>query len=208
MSKKGTVSVFIIITFIGIATIIYNLNFNIDDNIYVVSESEEINKDTNEKTKSEEVKYDQKTNDNKKIVTIFVSGEVNNPGVVTIEADKRLSDAVEQLGGATVEADLNRINLAMKIEDEQHYIIPKKGDEIEVNNIEGSNTTSKESKININTASIEELDTLPGVGEATANKIVNYREENGNFNSIEEIKNVNGIGDKKYLDIKDKIMVK
>lgn len=66
---------------------------------------------------------------------------------------------------------------------------------------------SKEEKTNINVATIEELDSLPGVGEATANKILQYREENGQFNSIEDIKNVNGIGDKKYENIKDLICV-
>ena len=65
----------------------------------------------------------------------------------------------------------------------------------------------KEEKININTATIEQLDELPGVGEATANKIVNHREENGEFKSIEEIKNVNGIGDKKFEDMKELICV-
>ena len=203
MSKKGKISIFILILFIGVTSIIYNLNDNINENIHVVSESEEIKKDSN----VEEVKYEQNNKTTKKYITIFVSGEVNNPGVVTIEGDKRLSDAVEQLGGETEDADLNKINLAMKIEDEKHYIIPKKGEELEVNVTEETIRDSNFSKININVASIDELDTLPGVGEATANKIVSYREENGKFKSIEEIKNVNGIGDKKYLEIKDKIIV-
>ena len=71
---------------------------------------------------------------------------------------------------------------------------------------ENSENKENSSKININKATIEELDSLPGVGEATANKIVNYRDENGEFKSIEEIKNVNGIGDKKFQDMKDLII--
>jgi len=150
------------------------------------------------------------------MITIFISGEVKEPGIVTIESDRRLSDAIDKLGGFTSEANLNKINLAMKIEDEKHYIVPKIGDNTDTNNtveeksdevaIERSNQ-NETNKININTADIQELDTLPGVGEATANKIMNYRDEKGKFNSIEDIKNVNGIGDKKYEDIKDKISI-
>ena len=101
------------------------------------------------------------------------------------------------------------MNMAIKVEDEEHYIIPKIGEALEVQeNIMAENNGTKEdsSKININKATIEELDSLPGVGEATANKIVNYRDENGEFKSIEEIKNVNGIGDKKFQDMKDLII--
>ena len=150
------------------------------------------------------------------MITIFISGEVKEPGIVTIESDRRLSDAIDKLGGFTSEANLNKINLAMRIEDEKHYIIPKIGDNTDSNNtveeksnevaIEGSNQ-NETNKININIADIQELDTLPGVGEATANKIINYRDEKGKFNNIEDIKNVNGIGDKKYEDIKDKISI-
>ena len=161
-----------------------------------------------------------------KKITIYVSGEVKNPGIVTLNSDQRLASAVEKLGGVTENADMNNINLAMKLEDEMHYIIPKKGEKIETstnndkmnssNNTISQNTyTSKENqeskdsdKIDINTADIEELDKIPGVGEATANKILNYREENGQFKSIEEIKNVNGIGEKKFENMKELICVK
>ena len=119
------------------------------------------------------------------------------------------------VGGTTNKADLNGINMAIKVQDEMHYIIPKIGDVVKNNNSEivsNDNTNqaeaSKTSQININTATIEELDTLPGVGEATANKIVNHRSENGEFKSIEEVKNVNGIGDKKFEEIKNLICVK
>ena len=99
--------------------------------------------------------------------------------------------------------------MAIKVEDEEHYIIPKIGEVLEVQEsimAENNGTKEDSSKININKATIEELDSLPGVGEATANKIVNYRDENGEFKSIEEIKNVNGIGDKKFQDMKDLII--
>ena len=159
--------------------------------------------------------------------TYILSGQVAKEGVVTLSSDKRLADAVEKLGGLTKNADTNNINLAMKLEDEKHYIIPKEGEVIE-NNSDSTQVTSNKgnnnqannssnnatqsdsqgSKININTADLKQLDDIPGVGEATANKILSYRDENGEFKSIEEIKNVNGIGDKKFENMKDLICVK
>lgn len=220
MNKKINIIVILISSFIIIGTIAYKLNLNTQDEVYIVSENEEnieednikIEKDYETNNIENNIEYKNKENTISKNVTIYVSGEVNNPGIVTIESDKRLYDAVEKLGGVTQNADLNRINLAIKLNDEEHYIIPKIGEEniisqdISVNNID-TIKNEQTSKININTATIEELDNLPGVGEATANKILNYREENGMFKSIEEIKNVNGIGEKKYIDIKDKICI-
>ena len=176
---------------------IYNIHLNIKDNIYIVSQSENFEKETISNNISDEkynsVKEDIKIeNKNKKTITVFISGEVKNPGVVTIDIDKRLSDAIDKLGGITENADLNKINLAIKLEDESHYIIPKIGENLESDNEHFENDTVDDSNdnnlININTANVQELDSLPGVGEATANKIVKYREENGKFNSIEEIK--------------------
>lgn len=214
MKKTGKISIFLIVLFLGIGYMIYKSNLNINENIYVVSESKENNKQlVNEKQSSKELSNkDIKRDDNQiekniTMITIHISGEVNNPGVVNIESDKRLSDAVDKLGGITENADLNNINLAMKIEDAKHYIIPKLGEEIksnEVINYENQNN-SDSNKININKATVEELDKLPGVGQATASKIINYRDENGDFKSIEELKNVNGIGNKKYEQIKDEI---
>lgn len=220
MNKKINIIVILISSFIIIGTIAYKLNLNIQDEVYIVSENEEnieednikIEKDYETNNIENNIEYKNKENTISKNVTIYVSGEVNNPGIVTIESDKRLYDAVEKLGGVTQNADLNRINLAIKLNDEEHYIIPKIGEDniisqdISVNNID-TIKNEQTSKININTATIEELDNLPGVGEATANKILNYREENGIFKSIEEVKNVNGIGEKKYIDIKDKICI-
>lgn len=219
MNKQKKIAIVIFITVFSISATIINRGLKVRDNVYVVSKSEK------EETKN--IKYDEQMdkdkilektankndiNENKsKEIRIFISGEVKNPGVVTIENSKRLIDAIDLLGGFTEEADLNKINLAMTIEDEMHYIIPKIGEEINNSNENATqnNTKSQEdnSKININIANVSDLDKLPGVGEATANKILNYREEKGQFKSIEEIKNVNGIGDKKYEDIKEMITI-
>lgn len=216
---KAIVNVGIVVVIIIVATIgiFFSENLDIDENVNVVSESEqekiqhvESNNDKLEEEKESE-KNNKKVNQNIiKEVTIFISGEVNNPGVVTINSDKRLADAVNKLGGFTQDADLNKINLAMKIEDEKHYIIPKIGENIETSNDDNNLDIKGEENnlVNINEADIKELDSLPGVGEATATKIINHREENGKFKAIEEIKNVNGIGDKKYENIKDMITIK
>jgi len=229
LNKFGKIIIFSAIIILSICTILLKQDLEIKENVYVVSKSEDetidipknINKEVDKEEDQEDDKLEkiQKENisqNNKNMITIFISGEVKKPGVVTIEGDKRLSDAIYKLGGFTSEANLNKINLAMRIEDEKHYIIPKIGDDADTNNaIEGisdevaieSSNQNKTNKININIADIQELDTLPGVGEATANKIINYRDEKGKFNSIEDIKNVNGIGDKKYEDIKGKISI-
>ena len=231
MNKFGKIIIFSVIIILSICTILLKQDLGIKENVHVVSKSEDenidrpksINKEVDkEEYKLEKIEKENISENNKNMITIFISGEVKEPGVVTIEGDKRLSDAIDKLGGFTSEANLNKINLAMRIEDEKHYIVPKIGDDIDTNTdtntnnaVEGisdevaieSSNQNETNKININIADVQELDTLPGVGEATANKIINYRDEKGKFNSIEDIKNVNGIGDKKYEDIKDKISI-
>lgn len=212
MLKKRKIIFFIMIIIICVGVMIIKDKINSDSNegVYVLSEEDNkmsVNEENSNTKKEKEVE-----NISTKEVTVYVSGAINNPGIVTLNQGDRLSDAVDKLGGMTEDADFNQVNLAIKVEDEKHYIIPKIGEKIEipVEQRQESALENKENstKININSATIEELDTLPGVGEATANKILNYRNENGKFNSIEEIKNVNGIGDKKYEEIKDLISVK
>ena len=215
MKKIGKLSIFFTIIVLGIGYMVYKFNLDINENVYVVSESKENNKQLSSEVnlskefENEDIKKDNNNFDEiKNMITIYISGEVNNPGVVNIESDKRLSDAIDKLGGLTQSADLNNINLAMKIEDAKHYIVPKIGEEIkndETINNENQNNNKYNDKVNINHATVEELEKLTGIGQATANKIINYREEYGDFKSIEELKNVNGIGDKKYEQIKDEI---
>ena len=222
MKKNKKTIIFLVITFICVAIIFIKDKISFKDDTYVVSKEEVDNKEIT-LPNSEDINYDYEElnnikndtidgKENSNMITIYISGQVNNPGIVTLESNKRLADAIDILGGVTKDADLNRINMALKIKDEEHYIIPKIGEEISNDNLLIDNTKDfnekvDNNKININLATIKDLEELPGIGEATANKIIRYRDENGNFKSIDEIKNVNGIGDKKYEDLKELISI-
>lgn len=142
-------------------------------------------------------------------ITIHITGDVNYPGVVVLENGARIVDAIEAAGGETGEADLDKLNLARILNDGDKVYVPNKNDiNTEEMILEDESENNKQATININTASIEELIKLPGIGEATATKIVEYRKQNGKFKTIEELKNVAGIGNNKFETIKDKIRVK
>ena len=219
MNKKK-IFVFAIILLICPTILLVKDKLNSKDDIYVLTEESTVSDENKNNDKKEKIE-DEKENISNKEITVYVSGEVNKSGVVTLKEGDRLAVAVEKLGGTTKKADLNNINLAIRVKDEEHYIIPKIGEakqedlkdvnntkDIENAEIKNENTAKDSSKININTATLEELDKLPGVGEATANKIISHREENGQFKNIEDIKNVNGIGDKKFENMKELICVK
>lgn len=188
---------------------------DIENKNEVYEESKTIDINNNTKNTMQISKVETSLNDK---VTIYISGEVKNPGVVELKYDARLSDGVNLCGGLTEDANLNGINLAMKIKDEGHYIIPKVGEEtkdtvVNDNEYRNENNTLNEpesnndNKININTADLSELDSLPGFGQVTAQKIIEYRQEHTKFNSIEELMNIKGIGEKKFNNVKDYIYV-
>ncbi|NLY42594.1 MAG: hypothetical protein GX066_01175 [Clostridiaceae bacterium] len=144
-----------------------------------------------------------------KKIMVHVKGQVRNPGVVVLDEGKRVWDAVKTAGGALDTADLNAVSLALPLRDGQDVYIPAKG---EVDNysqmaLAHGTMNEKDSRININTADEDELMKLPGIGPATSKKIIDFREQNGGFKKIEDIKNVPGIGDKKFEQIKDLIDV-
>ena len=206
MKKIPSIIIMVIIIGVGLVKVIENTNYN--DEMYIVSESEDekVELVDGEKTNHEEIEPPVK----RKEIKIFISGEVNKPNVVTLDSDSRLLDAMDKVGGLKETADLNTINLAMKVEDGGHYIVPKKGEsESQILNDKDKPSDNKllNNKININTSTQEDLDTLPGIGEITAQKIIKYRDENGLFKSIEEIRNVNGIGEKKYEEIRELISI-
>ena len=156
--------------------------------------------------------------ENKQII-VYVTGAVKTKGVVVLKEGARILDAIESCGGETIEADLNKINLAYILSDGDKLYVPSVNDKEELeyiskesgNNVieEGAGGKMSESKklVNINTATKEQLIELNGIGESIAEKIVAYRHENGKFATIEDIKKVPGIGDSKFNSIKDKITV-
>ena len=157
--------------------------------------------------------------EDEEIIVIHVTGAVNTPGIVRLEEGSRIEDAIEAAGGLTEDSDISDINLAYVLEDGvkiriptiddkengESYIIEGSGDNII---LEENTEASSDTLVNINKADETELDTLPGIGPSLASKIIQYREENGNFKKIEDIKNVTGIGDTKYANLKDFIKVK
>ncbi len=148
-------------------------------------------------------------------IYVHVVGEVKNPGVYEMSLGDRVFHAIDKAGGATEDADLTSINLAEKLKDGEKIIVYSK--EMLNSNVDVSEKTASENQkmyfksqsnlININTASREELETLPGIGEVLSQRIIDYRRTNGYFKSIEEIKEVSGIGEKKFEAIKDLITV-
>lgn len=158
-----------------------------------------------------------------KPILVHVSGQVKNNTVVELPAESRIKDAIEAAGGLTKEADLTNINLAYILEDGEKIYIPKKGEKIDeedvgvanvgqkeasTSTVRPSSSSKKSSRININKATQTELESLPGIGPSTAQKIIAYREESGKFTSVEDIKNVSGIGSAKYEKMKEFISVK
>lgn len=149
-------------------------------------------------------------------IVVHIAGEVTNEGIVKIKKDSRIADVIEKAGGATVEADLSKVNLAYQVKDGQKIYIPNINDDEKeikeyVTEEAGVSIIIEDkqvgSKVNINTATQTELETLTGIGPSTALKIINFRKENGDFKQIEDIKNVTGIGESKFESLKGEICV-
>ena len=141
-------------------------------------------------------------------IGVYISGEVKNTGVYYLKKDSRITDLINICGGLTEEADVSKINPAQKLNDSDKIIIPKKEENLNTESIEDNieSDINVQEKINLNTATKDELTSLNGIGESTANKIINYRNKN-KFKEIEDIMNVPGIGEAKFNNIKDYICV-
>jgi len=136
---------------------------------------------------------------------VEIKGEVIYPDVYEMEDGSIIKDLIDKAGGLKETANINNINRAEKLQANKLIIIPNINDK-EQNMILESNTETDD-LININTGGINELTKINGIGEAKAQNIIDYRENNGGFKTIEEIKNIDGIGDKTYEKIKNKIKV-
>lgn len=183
--------------------------FNKNDDEIVMTDQEQA-KIEGEASKEENID-DLSINDKK----VYISGEIINSGVYDIKDGDRLDDLVKRAGGFTEKADLDSINLAMRLEDQMKIYIPNIDDNqnisaantnLGIGAVDSSNNDTLDKKINLNFASKEELMSLPNIGEKRAQAIIDYRQEN-KFEKIEDIKNVSGIGDKYFEAMKDLITV-
>ena len=189
-----------------------------EENIVSVNEIEE---NTNTEI-VESIIQDEQSNYKKQII-VHVTGQVINEGIVIVKEGARVFDAIEAAGGATEQANLALMNLAYILEDGMKIYVPSikdneeslknkpiitKGGESQMESLEtGVQENLATLKININTATINELIKLPGIGNSIAMKIIEYRNEIGKFKSIEDLKNVSGIGDAKFKSIKKYVYV-
>lgn len=178
--------------------------------IYIFS----IKPQTNENYENLEIEDVSKTEEKVEItkIKVHIAGSVVTEGIIELEEGARVADAIKEAGGTTADANTKKINLAQKLQDGQKIYIPNQketeedimenlGETIEENSINSS------SKVNINTATQTELELLSGIGPSIASKIISYRKENGKFKTIEDIKNVPGIGEAKFNSIQDQITV-
>ncbi|WP_234028555.1 helix-hairpin-helix domain-containing protein [Lentibacillus sp. Marseille-P4043] len=143
------------------------------------------------------------------MVIVDVKGEVMNPGVYEIDGNTRVHDVIQLAGGFSEHADQSMVNLAQKVQDEMVITIPKMG-ELSTGSESGSglgSPTNSNDKVKLNYATKEEIEGLNGIGPSKAQAIVQYREENGFFHTVEDLLDVSGIGEKTLENLKDDIQV-
>ena len=135
------------------------------------------------------------------VYVVDLKGEVKIPGIYEVESTSRVHDVIELAGGFLETANVNAVNLAEKVRDEMVIYIPHIDEPLP--QAERVNETEGEKKVSLNQATLEEFQTLPGIGPAKAMAIINYREEFGMFNSVDELTNVSGIGEKTLEKLRD-----
>ncbi|GMB00790.1 ComEA family DNA-binding protein [Pelosinus sp. IPA-1] len=142
-------------------------------------------------------------------IFVYISGAVHNPGVFKASQNARVFDIVAMAGGLTSDADVTKINMAQSVKDGAHLHVVERAI-VQGNNVAAGLNKSKvggSNTVNINTAEKNELDALPGVGPALAERIIEYRQTNGSFKDIDELKKVPGIGSSKFEKMKEKISI-
>jgi competence protein ComEA len=142
-------------------------------------------------------------------VTVDVAGAVKHPGVYRLSSSERVEDALKRAGGATGRADLSQINRAAKLEDGRQILVPVRAPRAAPAAAQPGATAPAvpDQPVNLNTATLEQLDTLDGVGPATAKKILDYRTEHGGFGSVEELDQIPGIGEKRLAALRERVRV-
>ena len=206
--QKKIVAIIGIIVLVLIILYFYNSRIEtpkLEDDI--ILEENQVNSNISSKTEE------------KDLIIIHITGAVKMPGIVKLEEGARIEDAINKAGGLTENADISKVNLAYVLEDGVKIKIPSNSDigDLEENviyNGSGENiiedfkNSSDITLLNINKATEQELQNLPGIGPSLATRIIEYRNKNGRFSTVEDIKNVNGIGESKFEIIKENICVK
>ncbi|MCY7084599.1 helix-hairpin-helix domain-containing protein [Streptococcus oralis] len=174
---------------------------NLQTEVAAVSKDSSSEKEMKKEEKDESPEQD--------LITVDVKGAVKSPGIYDLPVGSRVHDAVQKAGGLTEEADSKSLNLAQKVSDEALVYVPTKGEEAASQQAASgtSPSTSKEKKINLNKASLEELKQVKGLGGKRAQDIIDHREANGKFKSVDELKKVSGIGAKTIEKLKDYVTV-
>ena len=174
---------------------------NLQAEVAAVSKDSSSEKEIKKEEKEESPEQD--------LITVDVKGAVKSPGIYDLPLGSRVHDAVQKAGGLTEEADSKSLNLAQKISDEALVYVPTKGEEAASQQAASgtSPSTSKEKKVNLNKASLEELKQVKGLGGKRAQDIIDHREANGKFKSVDELKKVSGIGAKTIEKLKDYVTV-
>ena len=174
---------------------------NLQAEVTAVSKDSSTEKDVKKEEKEESLEQD--------LITVDVKGVVKAPGIYDLPVGSRVNDAVQKAGGLTEQADSKALNLAQKVSDEALVYVPTKGEEAASQQAgpRTASSTSKEKKVNLNKASLEELKQVKGLGGKRAQDIIDHREINGKFKSVEELKKVSGIGAKTIEKLKDYVTV-
>ena len=174
---------------------------NLPAEVAAVSKDSSAEKEVKKEEKEESLEQD--------LITVDVKGAVKSPGIYDLPVGSRVHDAVQKAGGLTEEADRKSLNLAQKVSDEALVYVPSKGEEATSQQAASgtSPSTSKEKKVNLNKASLEELKQVKGLGGKRAQDIIDHRETNGKFKSVDELKKVSGIVAKTIEKLKDYVTV-
>ena len=183
----------------------------------VISQLEMVYQETSPKedtslSSSSQQRSEEKMEPSQEKIMVDVKGAVRQAGVYELPVGSRVYDAVQKAGGMTDEANSQSVNLAQKLEDESIVYVAKNGEEIAPVASASAGTTSgekqsKDGKVNLNTATEAELQTISGIGQKRAQDIIAYREEKGKFQSVDELKNVSGIGQKTLEKLKEHVTV-
>ena len=220
-SKKTIGIVIILIMVISISILTYCKNNNsifkdkYMDNIFIEDDNKEfesgeiiIDGGENNIAESSNLNLEEKINEKESLIVVEIKGEVVNPDVYTLNEGSIIKDLIDIAGGLTTEADISNINRAKEIKNHELIIIRNINDKTNEDDVIEDSISEEvidDTLISINNSDIEQLKEIPGIGEVKAKAIISYRESNGEFRSIDELKNVDGIGEKTFEKIKDNI---